>query len=71
VAWSDVAWSDAAWADVAWADNAGGDTDTSDVAPASTDDQSSALAALGIVDGSCDPTLSVCSSTGSTGGLLP
>jgi serine protease AprX len=68
VAWSDVAWSDAAWADVAWADNAGGDSNTSDVAPATTDDQSSALAALGIVDGSCDPTLSVCSATG---GLLP
>ena len=72
VAWSDVAWSDAAWADVAWADNAGGDTDTSDVAPASTTDQSSALAALGIVDGSCDPTLSDCSAAASTtGGLLP
>jgi serine protease AprX len=68
VAWSDVAWSDAAWADVAWADNAGGDSDTSEVAPASPDDQSAALAALGIVDGTCDPTLSLCSVTG---GLLP
>ncbi len=72
VAWSDVAWSDAAWADVAWADNASGDSDPSDVAPATPDDQSAALAAMGIVDGSCDPTLSVCSATASlTGGLLP
>lgn len=68
VAWSDVAWSDAAWADVAWADNAGGDSDTSDVAPASTTDQSASLASLGIVDDSCDPTISVCSAPG---GLLP
>jgi serine protease AprX len=68
VAWSDVAWSDAAWADVAWADNAGGDSDTSDVATAPPDDQDAALAALGIVDGTCDPTQSICSVTG---GLLP
>jgi serine protease AprX len=71
VAWSDAAWSDAAWADVAWADNAGGDSDTSDVAPASVDDQSSALAALGIVDDTCDPTVSVCTAAATTGGLLP
>jgi serine protease AprX len=68
VAWSDVAWSDAAWADAAWADNAGGDSDTSDVAPATSTDQDAALASLGIVDDSCDPTISVCSAPG---GLLP
>ena len=60
VAWSDVAWSDAAWADAAWADNAGGDSDTSDVAPASTDDQDAALAALGIVDGTATRRSSLC-----------
>jgi serine protease AprX len=81
-AWSDVAWSDAAWSDAAWADNAQGDDDTSDAAPASPDDQSAALAELGIVDGICDPTISDCSAadaatsttdsaTQTLGGLLP
>jgi serine protease AprX len=60
-AWSDAAWSDAAWADAAWADNAKGDDDTSDAAPATTDDMSAALADLGIVNGDCDPTLTDCS----------
>jgi serine protease AprX len=46
-AWSDVAWSDAAWSDAAWADNASGDDDTSDIANASPDDQSAALADIG------------------------
>jgi len=78
-AWSDVAWSDAAWSDAAWADNASGDDDTSDVAPATTVDQSDALADLGIVNDSCDPTISVCDAlstvtntvTGTTSSLLP
>jgi serine protease AprX len=60
-AWSDAAWSDAAWSDAAWADNA-------DSEPVSTDDvtsidqasQDSALAALGIVNPDCDPTVSTC-----------
>jgi serine protease AprX len=59
-AWSDAAWSDAAWSDAAWADNAKGDDDTSDAAPATTDDMAAALADLGIVNGDCDPTLTTC-----------
>jgi serine protease AprX len=59
VAWSDVAWSDAAWADAAWADNAN-DPSVGDAADASPMQEDSALAALGIVDDSCDPTISVC-----------
>jgi hypothetical protein len=78
-AWSDVAWSDAAWSDAAWADNASGDDDTSDVAPASTVDQTDALADLGIVNDSCDPTISLCNTvstvtntvTGTVSSLLP
>jgi serine protease AprX len=75
-AWSDAAWSDAAWSDAAWADNAAGDNDASDAAPATTDEVSSALAGLGIVNGDCDPTLNVCDATTSTvssviGGLTP
>jgi serine protease AprX len=68
VAWADVAWSDAAWSDAAWADNAGdlGVTDES----ASDDTMSSALADLGIVNDTCDPTLLVCAPD-LTGGLLP
>jgi serine protease AprX len=58
-AWSDAAWSDAAWSDAAWADNADGE-DTSAPADASDTDQAATLADLGIVDGSCDPTLGVC-----------
>lgn len=65
-AWSDAAWSDAAWADAAWADNAQGDDDTSDAAPATTDDVSAALADLGIVNGDCDPTLSDCEALAGT-----
>jgi serine protease AprX len=71
VAWSDVAWSDAAWADVAWADNAN-DPTVGDAADATTAEQDAALAALGIVDSSCDPTISVCGAVAAaTGGLLP
>jgi serine protease AprX len=60
-AWSDAAWSDAAWSDAAWADNASGD----DVVPAdettaTQTEQDSVLSELGIVDGSCDPTLTQC-----------
>jgi serine protease AprX len=62
-AWSDVAWSDAAWSDAAWADNATVDTDTSDVAPATTDTQNLTLADLGIVNDTCDPTITDCSTT--------
>jgi serine protease AprX len=69
-AWSDVAWSDAAWSDAAWADNASGDDDTSDIAPASTDDQTTALGDLGIVDATCDPTISVCDTTSTLTGTV-
>jgi serine protease AprX len=81
VAWSDAAWSDAAWSDAAWADNAT-DPSVGDAADASADEQDAALAALGIVDASCDPVISLCGPTdaaattattltGLTGGLLP
>jgi subtilisin family serine protease len=70
VAWSDAAWSDAAWSDVAWADNAG-DPAIGDAADATPSEQDAALAALGIVDDSCDPTISICSATSTLGGLLP
>jgi serine protease AprX len=65
-AWSDAAWSDAAWSDAAWADNAKGDDDTSDAAPATIDDVTSALADLGIVNGDCDPTMGDCDAVSST-----
>jgi serine protease AprX len=71
VAWSDVAWSDAAWSDAAWADNAT-DPQVGDAADATPDEQAAAMADLGIVNDSCDPTLSVCSAVSTvTGGLLP
>jgi len=69
VAWSDVAWSDVAWADVAWADNAT-DPAVGDAADATSTQQDAALAGLGIVDATCDPTISVCTAP-VTGGLLP
>jgi serine protease AprX len=73
-AWSDAAWSDAAWSDVAWADNAG-DPAVGDAADATTAEQDAALAALGIVNDSCDPTLTLCTAvttvTNTLGGLLP
>ena len=60
-AWSDAAWSDAAWSDAAWADGADGDAaltgDQTVLDPAA---QASALAELGIVDPSCDPTIDTC-----------
>ena len=59
VAWSDVAWADVAWADVAWADNAT-DPAVGDLADATTAEQDTALADLGIVDATCDPTISIC-----------
>jgi serine protease AprX len=59
VAWSDVAWSDAAWADAAWADNAN-DPVIGDAADATSAQQDATLASLGIVDGTCDPTISTC-----------
>ena len=59
VAWSDVAWSDAAWADAAWADNAN-DPAIGDVTDTSSLQEDQALAALGIVNDTCDPTISVC-----------
>jgi serine protease AprX len=82
VAWSDVAWSDAAWADAAWADNAN-DPAVGDAADATTAEQDATLADLGIVDATCDPTISVCDATAAaaapvdgaitavTSGLLP
>jgi len=69
VAWSDVAWSDVAWADVAWADNAT-DPAVGDAADATSTQQDAAFAELGIVDATCDPTISVCTAP-VTGGLLP
>jgi|GEM_PF-623368 len=68
-AWSDAAWSDAAWSDVAWADNSSLDTDASDVTPATPDAENATLADLGIVNDTCDPTVSDCTSaTASTTG---
>jgi len=60
-AWSDAAWSDAAWSDAAWADGADGDP-TLGVDPTAIDTttQSATLAALGIVDPTCDPTVTTC-----------
>jgi serine protease AprX len=73
VAWSDVAWSDAAWSDAAWADNAG-DLGVADDS-AAPQDQDAMLAALGIVNDTCDPILTLCTAagtaTGLVGGLLP
>ena len=68
VAWSDVAWSDVAWSDVAWADNAT-DPAIGDAADATAAQQDDALAALGIVDATCDPIVSLCTAT--DGALLP
>ena len=60
-AWSDAAWSDAAWSDAAVADNADSEPavqhDQTAIDPA---DQAAALAALGIVDPSCDPSVNTC-----------
>jgi serine protease AprX len=60
-AWSDAAWSDAAWSDAAWADSAGDEgtvpTDQTSIDPAAQD---ALLANLGIVDPTCDPTVSTC-----------
>jgi hypothetical protein len=60
-AWSSAAWSDAAWSDAAWADNAGADPtvglDPTAVDPATQD---AVLAALGIIDPTCDPTIDIC-----------
>jgi serine protease AprX len=66
VAWSDVAWSDAAWADAAWADNAN-DPAVGDAADATTAEQASALADLGL----CDPLLTTTCDLTVTGGTLP
>jgi hypothetical protein len=59
---------------VAWADNAG-DPAVGDAADATTAEQDAALAALGIVNDSCDPTLTLCTAvttvTNTLGGLLP
>jgi hypothetical protein len=58
-AWSDAAWSDAAWSDAAWADGAEGESVAAEPV-LDTAAQDAALAALGIVDANCDPTVSVC-----------
>jgi serine protease AprX len=73
-AWSDAAWSDAAWSDAAWADGSSTETDgaTPDADPSTID---ASLAALGITDPNCDPTISICnavdSTTSTVSGLLP
>jgi serine protease AprX len=70
-AWSDAAWSDAAWSDAAWADGSDTETDgpTAMVDPSS---EGASLAALGITDPNCDPTISQCPAAGdATGGLQP
>jgi hypothetical protein len=60
-AWSDAAWSDAAWSDAAWADNAGDDAgDTAEVGSSQAD---ALIAAFGITDPNCDPTLTDCTAT--------
>jgi serine protease AprX len=59
-AWSDVAWSDAAWSDAAWADNAGDTTDAEAAAGLSDAEIAAALAEMGLVDTSCDPTVAAC-----------
>ena len=60
-AWSDAAWSDAAWSDAAWADNANAEppvpVDQTTIDPQTQDAE---LAALGIVDPNCDPTVDTC-----------
>ena len=63
-AWSDAAWSDAAWSDAAWADNAGDDAgNTAEVDPTAAD---AMIAALGITDPNCDPTLTDCTAATTT-----
>jgi serine protease AprX len=69
VAWSDVAWSDAAWADAAWADNAT-DPAVGDVTDATQAQQDAALAELGIVDATCDPTINICQAPAAAVGTL-
>jgi serine protease AprX len=60
-AWSDAAWSDAAWADAAWADSADSDPAVgADPAPLDQAAQAADLAALGIVNPDCDPTIATC-----------
>ncbi len=59
-AWSDAAWSDAAWADAAWADGANDSSIGTDATALDQASQDAALAALGIVDPSCDPTVATC-----------
>ncbi|HZR96796.1 MAG TPA: S8 family serine peptidase [Gaiellaceae bacterium] len=68
VAWSDVAWSDAAWSDAAWADNAG-DAGVSDDTATSAE-QDATLADLGIVDASCDPSITLCTAADSATGTV-
>jgi serine protease AprX len=69
-AWSDAAWSDAAWSDAAWADGAGGEVD-GETPDADLAQQEQALAALGIVDPNCDPTISICEVTNAVSSLIP
>jgi serine protease AprX len=70
-AWSDAAWSDAAWSDAAWSDAADGDVQPGAEATAATDTfMADALAAFGIVDDTCDPTLSTCAAPGTVDSTL-
>jgi serine protease AprX len=69
-AWADAAWSDAAWSDAAWADGATSEPE-GDTADVDQSTQDSALADLGIVDPTCDPTISVCELTNTVDSLLP
>ena len=58
-AWSDAAWSDAAWSDAAWADAASGEALVTN-SPISQSEIAQTEAALGIVNGTCDPTQGAC-----------
>jgi serine protease AprX len=63
-AWSDAAWADAAWADAAWADNADDPAIGDAAVQADPSAEDAVLAELGI---SCDPTLTTCVTTTSSG----
>jgi serine protease AprX len=65
-AWSDAAWSDAAWSDAAWSDAAWSDATTATsvlalpATPMTDAEITAAETALGLVNPTCDPIVSVC-----------